>query len=213
MAAHPFDRLTIARFAELYRDVRGFNAIAFRLGDWTHVQAHGWAFGSDAEISRDFEEAVKLRLDPNPALRMESNLIAATTGAAARTADWATAYWPTSDKPDLPDKFQEILNRLVVHAAEIRDHDGTAQERAVSERLVTEIIGDPQQAADLVEHGLAALTPYDPDLRTSAYEALLVSGDEPAYAEVDLPDGHVLHNLIAHGKTGWDVIPFPSSAG
>ena len=28
----------------------------------------------DAEISRDFEEAVKLRLDPNPALRMESNL-------------------------------------------------------------------------------------------------------------------------------------------
>jgi hypothetical protein len=212
VAAHPFDRLTIARFADLHDgpETVGRNAMAFRLGDWINVQAGGWAFESDATMRPDFEEAIKLRLDPNPALQMESNLVATASGAAARTADWAATDWPARDEPPLHMDFQRIAERLPVQAADIRDHDGFARERAASEALVTAIIGDSERAAGLVQRGLAELTPYETDLRTSTYQALLVSGDAPADAELRLPDDHPLRILLAQGKTGWDVVPLTS---
>src|SRR5580698_629877 len=158
----------------------------------------------------DLEEDRKLRLDPNPALQMESNLVATASGAAARTADWAATDWPARDEPPLHMDFQRIAERLPVQAADIRDHDGFARERAASEALVTAIIGDSERAAGLVQRGLAELTPYETDLRTSTYQALLVSGDAPADAELRLPDDHPLRILLAQGKTGWDVVPLTS---
>jgi hypothetical protein len=215
VAAHPFDRLTVARFADLANNpgTVGHNAIAFRLGDWTYVQARGWAFESDAPVRPEFEEAIKLRLNPNAALQMESCLIAETSGAASRTAEWAATDWFVGDEPALQGYLQRIMQRLLIQATEIRDHDGFARERAASEALVTAITGDSEQAAGLVRRGLAELTPYEPDLRASAYKALLVSGDAPAEAELRLPNGHPLHSILVHGENGWDVIPLASGPG
>ena len=210
VAAHPFDRLTIARFADLLNDssAPGGNAMAFRLGDWMHIQARGWQFASLEQLDPGLEQAIRLRLNPSVVLKMEKNLIDPVGGAAARTAQWAGADWAAAgDEPTPPAKVQAAAERLAARAAEIRDHVGTVNERAASERLMTAILGTAQEAADLVERGLAALTPYEPDLRTSAYTALLISGDAPAGAELSLPDDHPLRAVLFHGEAGWDVVP------
>jgi hypothetical protein len=215
VAAHPFDRLTIARFADLANNPStvGHNAMAFRLGDWTYIQARGWSFESDTAVRPEFEEAIKLRLDPNAALQMESCLIADTSGAASRTAEWAATDWSARGEPALQGNLQRITRRLLIQATEIRDHDGFAREQAASEALVTAITGDSEQAAGLVRRGLAELTPYEPDLRASAYKALLVSGDAPAEAELHLPNDHPLLSILVHGEAGWDIAPLASDPG
>ena len=211
VAAHPFDRLTIARFADLLNDpdTLGRNAMAFRLGDWMHIQAHGWQFGSFDQLDSGIERAIRLRLNPSVVLEMEKNFIETASGAAARTAHWAGADWPTDGDSALPAEVQEATEGLAARAGEIRDHDGTANERAASERLLAAVLGATEEAGGLVERGLAELTPYEPDLRTSAYQALLVSGDAPASAELSLPDDHPLRILLVPSEAGWDVVPFP----
>jgi hypothetical protein len=213
--AHPFDRLTIARFADLLNDPNalGRNVMAFRLGDWVHIQAHGWQFGSFEQLDQGIERAIRLRLNPSIMLKMEKNFIDPADGAVTRTAQWAGADWSTSDEPALPVEVQEAAEKLAAQAAEIRDHVGTANERAASQRLMAAILGTSEEAADLVDHGLAALTPYEPDLRTSAYTALLISGDAPADAELSLPDDHPLRALLVHGEAGWDVVPVTGEPG
>lgn len=192
MAARPFDRLTVYRFADLADTVpdrhAGTNLLAFRLGEWIHVQPAGWLSASRASAAA--VDAIRDRLAPPPPIRMEAALLDSRGGAAARTAAWLGEE-----------------HEVGAAAARVRDHDGTAQEREASRRLVELVVGDARLAERLLDEGLRALTRYEVPVRSAAYRVMHLSGRAPAPAgELDLESDHPLRKVLACGTGGWDVV-------
>ncbi len=209
MVAHPFDRLTVIRFADLGQGISerqaGMNVIAFQLGGWIHVQPRGWRFGTD-DVDRSFELSIRLRLVPPALVRMEAALLDAHAGAAGRTAAWLDRC--IADGDGAGGELGAWYTEVAALAACVRDHDGSGRERIASRRLVELVVGDIQLAEAILDEGLRAFVRHDVPLRSAAYQVLHASGRAPAPAtDLDLSADDPLRHLLTCGADGWDVVP------
>ncbi len=198
MIEHPLDRLAVFRFADLAEGVAGrqagMNVIVFQLGDWIHVQPRGWRFGT-VEVDPGLDDSIRVRLRPPPEVRMEAAMLDRRGGAAGRTAAW------------LARDAEPWHADVGAAAADVRDHDGSLRERAVSRQLVELVLGDPELAEGILRDGLRALVRHDVSLRSAAYRVLHDSGRAPVSAgNLALDDDDPLRELLACGADGWDVV-------
>jgi hypothetical protein len=202
---HPFDRLTVMRFADL--DSRGLkgrglgrNYIVFRLGDWLHIQPRGWVFGSKT-VQPSLQYSVEARTAPPFASRLESRLLS-PDGAAVRTARWTAPsrrnQWGSLGSWVIP--WVEHVHELAVFAASPGE---SRHEQEASARLLAEVTGDPVVAERRIMASGWTLAPSGGS--ATFFELLFRSGFEP-YLGVGVDfasDGPVLWR-----RNGlWDVRP------
>ncbi|MDQ1013542.1 hypothetical protein [Streptomyces afghaniensis] len=219
VARNPYDRMTIARFADLEPpDLptngafpgRGYgrNVLAFRLGAWSYIQPRGWLFTSKA-VDPSLAIAVQHRLTPTPILRMEARLLSAGGGAAKRTAEWTATPEEWAGMHEVP--VGQWVRQVYDLAVSVRDHSGEDVERQVAIRLLSTVVGDRELANRLVSRGIAALAPYDPAARDAIHQVLSASAQEPAVSAALDPyaSDHPLRRVLEPQGERWDVRPYP----
>lgn len=202
-------RMTITRMADLAyasvdEDGRGFgrNYVAFRYGNWLHIQPRGLWTGT-TEVAPSLYAAVEARVMPNPLVILDAEVIADGAAGAERTRQWIASLerWEVAGAT-LP--IDEWASYVAALAASVLDASARGERLAISQALLQLIFDDAQVVETVQRLGLRGLWGGD-RLQTQALVRFL---DASARMPVAQPPPPVTAGqLVRQTPYGWDVAP------
>ncbi len=198
-------RLQVSRVAVLLGGYHGMNVTVTHSPEWMSLTARGLALGRELSDQHGLRQAIWDRLEPDPLLRYERDVVAPGVEGARRTLDWLSGSldaWSDVDGADVRAWAVHVRHRAerFLEVREVADDD------AAWANLQSLLPGSTVTA--IRQGGITALDIDGPGWTGEMIDVLLRSAESPCTSEwLDRSTGVAARTgeLLVRSPLGWDV--------